>query len=463
MTKSGSLPIRDPARQPQNVPVANSAEEIKKWLEATNPTAVTAASQTYANAAKAIDTLVNALPGLAGQLAGVWTSDSSPTAQRALQMLHATGAELSFKMQLLSTALKTYGEVHLPEARKKISQVEMPEKDAPPPPPAKSESPVVTTTPKPPSSAPPASTATPKPEPGPAPKPPDDPAARNREAQQILQTLNGQIVNLWTTDVPAAVEYELPEVSLPGDLGGGRPYQLPTGGPYQSIFGEDGPGSRNDPGGGDNLPGGNNGGQPGNPGGDKPGGPDGKNPDKPGGPGDKPGGDQPGGDQPGGDQPGGGEKPGDGTQQPPKPGGERPGDGTAPPVIGAENNTTTTPDVRDPRATETSSVPPTITTPTITTPTTTPFTPTVSTPTPTPTTGLPPGAPAVIGGSGAMGGAGTQAGGQAARSNPMGMMPFMPLGGAAGPDGEDHERTTYLSEDRDAWSAHHEVTTPVID
>ncbi|WP_157252318.1 hypothetical protein [Nonomuraea typhae] len=460
MTKSGSLPIRDPARQPQNVPVSNSAEEIKKWLEATSPTAVTAAAQTYANAAKAIDTLVNALPGLAGQLAGVWTSDSSPTAQRALQMLHATGAELSFKMQLLSTALKTYGEVHLPEARRKISQVEMPEKDAPPPP-AKSESPVVTTTPKPPSSAPPTSTSTPKPEPGRAPKPPDDPAARNREAQQILQTLNGQIVTLWTTDVPVAVEYELPEVSLPGDLGGGRPYTLPTGGPYQSIFGEDGPGSRNDPGGGHNLPGGgDNGGRPGNPGDNKPGGPDATNPDKPGGPDDKPGGDQPGGDQPGGDQPGG-EKPGDGTQQPPAPGGQRPGDGTAPPVIGAENPTTTTPDVRDPRATETSSVPPTITTPTMTTPTTTPFTPTVTTP--APTTGLPPGTPAVIGGSGAMGGQGTPAGGLAARSNAMGMMPFMPLGGAAGPEGEDHERTTYLSEDRDAWSAHHEVTTPVID
>ncbi|WP_449066357.1 hypothetical protein [Planomonospora algeriensis] len=43
------------------------------------------------------------------------------------------------------------------------------------------------------------------------------------------------------------------------------------------------------------------------------------------------------------------------------------------------------------------------------------------------------------------------------------MMPFMPMGGAAGgEESQGQERTSWLTEEHDVWNTGHEVIPPVI-
>jgi hypothetical protein len=77
-----------------------------------------------------------------------------------------------------------------------------------------------------------------------------------------------------------------------------------------------------------------------------------------------------------------------------------------------------------------------------------------------------PGVPTVIGPSNTTYAPGTglaaMRGGSAAGMSGMPYLPMMGGGGAMGAEGDDLERTTFISEDRSSWNTGHDVTDPVI-
>jgi uncharacterized protein YukE len=425
----------------------STAEQINAWLDKTDPAYVRGAGQTYANASSKIEQAINALEEHASRIVQIWKGPDAAKAREALQLLHATGQELSTKMRKMGTALQHYAG-HLETAREEAKRA-----------PTKSEidnnwlqgtdveqSEILK-------------------------------AAKNNIAQNAIHELNKQIVTIYSVEVPEFVEYDLPTVNLPGGPGGYTTTTYPTGptsrGPTFGYIPDDVNGGYNTGPGGSNSGGTNPGGS--NPGGNNPGGdnPGGSNPggDNPGGndpSGTNPGGNDPAGNNPGGNDPGsnpGGNDP----NAPGGPGSQTPGNETAPPVIGADDPSTTTvtdsTTTHDPRQTDLATFTPTTTTLTPTTfnPVTTTVTPPNSVLTPV---GTQPGVPSVIGSPGALGGQGALGAAGRGLAGGMGGMPFLPMGGTAGAGGtgehSDVERTTYLSEDPDSWVTGHTTTEPVI-
>ncbi|MEV4392066.1 hypothetical protein [Nonomuraea sp. NPDC049607] len=470
--------IRDESRRPTTGPVTASREQIEGWLKATSAMEVHDRGLSYKQVAKIIRGVAEALPQIGKDLSGAWRSDTSAQAQRALQLLNASGQEIAEAMDKMSEALILYGRDYLPTAIEEVeaaknAQTATPKPSAGPPPKAPTSTPSPSYTP--PVLGPQTSHNYPEPKPGLTKSPTEMQADVARRA---LEKLNNHIVDLYDFRIPASVVVELPEVKpaetpaperdMPldqhtpytkgtywngggsGDSGGGSNGSGSGGGAHGGTGGSGGSG------GSDGSGSGGNGGQDGGNGGN--GGTDPR-------PGDQtPGGDTPGTDRPdtpGTDTPGtdpsGGQGTGSGTG-----GSSSTGDGTTPPVL--DNNTTgdraTQPqdvDARDPRATETAGYHPTIT-PTNPTPPNQSF---VTQPTyPSPASGT----PAVIGGPGSYTQGSAPAAAAARAGAAGGGMPFMPFTGGGGQGAEQGqvETSTLLKEDNDVWSHHEGSISPVI-
>ncbi|GAA4233949.1 uncharacterized protein YukE [Streptosporangium album] len=445
------LLIRSGAAVPEAGDVVASRSQIQKWLNDTAPTAVNDAGFAYGHAASTVDLACGAIQRVAKELAQVWGGDAAVEVQKAMQLLHATGTELSSKMEMMSTALRLYGETYLPEARAKtaglapdIGLIELP------------------------------GTAT--------------ESKDTKTARKVMRELNEKIVELYTIQVPLYVSYELPTVSLPGgtseyknvDYGGGPAYK--DGSPGSGSQGTGGGGSSSRPGGsgGSGGSGSSGGGGTGGTGSDSSGangpgsvgsganGPGSGDPVGSSGPGQDgsgangPGANGPGSTDPGANGPGADGSGGQGSGGPGSDGGTgKDGDGTVSPVIGGDER-------HDPRSTETASA------------TQRPPTNLVSPPnTVGPTTNLPhittsvPNVSPVLGGPGAgtgFPGAGSGAGGatspvlsRGVMSNGASMAPFMPgMGGATGEKQEDRPRGPGLEEIHNVWGGGQGGTPPLL-
>ncbi|QYC38720.1 hypothetical protein Nocox_05465 [Nonomuraea coxensis DSM 45129] len=421
-------------------PEGATGDQIKQWLANTDPGSVTGAGQTYMAASTKVDAAIGTLEEHVAKIAATWKGPDAAKARHALEMLHASGRELSTKLGLMGGALQNYAE-RLTETKGKVNE------------------PVLT--------GQVSKTAL------------EVEKAETDQARKALYELNKEIVNLYNVQVPHDVSYELPTVSLSSPVNpknvtypGGSETAIPSAGSNPSGSGPSSfaPGSTNDP-------------SSTNPGGTDPNGsnPNGSNPN-----GSDPNGSNPGGSDPNGSNPGGtdpnGTNPG-GTDPNGSNPGTNPGDGTVPPVIGGSDRTTTDgPAGTDPARTDAASFTPQGT-PTLT-PTASTFTPSPFTPSPfgttTPVTSISPppsigytpggatpgGIPSVIGSPGIIGG---QSPAAAAGARGLGGlnsgMPFMPMmGGGVGGAGEGSglERTTYLAEDPNSWVTGHDTTDPVI-
>ncbi|MFG1941932.1 WXG100 family type VII secretion target [Nonomuraea sp. NPDC048826] len=423
MSKQEIVTIPSYASTPFGDRPCSNSQEINSWLDGTDPTYVRGAGQTYANASSKVEQAVNALEEHAGRIVQIWKGPDSALARDALLLLHATGQELSTKMRQMGTALQTYAG-HLETARTEAKRAptgaevagnHLQATDA--------EDSVILQ------------------------------AAKNTIAQDAIHKLNTEIVTIFNSEVPPYIMYELPTVNLPG-AGSydnpGYPIGTTSRGPTFGSLATDpsgvGPGATVG-----TTPVGTT------PDGTNPGGVDGTDPNNPNNPNDPNDPNNPDGPN------------GPGTQEPDPPPDQNPaqnsatnpGDGTAPPVIGAENRTTTDgTDGVNPYQTDLATFTPT----TAVTPTT--FTPVTNTVTPYSVVGTSPGVPSVIGSPGALGGQSPMgAVGRGFGGGGLGGTPFMPyMGGGAGGAGEhsDIERTTYLSEDPNAWTTGHDTTDPVI-
>ncbi|MFD1542263.1 WXG100 family type VII secretion target [Nonomuraea guangzhouensis] len=451
-------------KMPEGGEVKASRDEILTMLKSTQPSQIEDAGFAYDKASSAIESAVNALEEHAGKIIKVWKGPDASKARHALQMLHASGGELSTKLEMMSSALRQYAS-YLPETIAKvegISTKSSSDGDVP-----SSEIMV------------------------------DDAAnqkaakaAADREAQKAMQELNKKIVDLYNVQVPHDVSYELPGVSIPGGTGSYRDPGYPDrvginagssgsgssgdSGGFDDGSGSGGSGSTGSTGrgtGSDGSRGGGSGDSSGSGSGDQSGSDSGRGDQN--GSGDQSGSDSGRGDQNGSDPGGQGDSSsdGNGSQDPSKTGGSDTQDQTVPPVLGQDDKTSSDNfKGTDPNGTEVSSYSPT--TP-VTTPTTTaisPFGNPVSTIAPNPVgvlspTGTP-SVPSVLGSPNGGMGAGGQGLAAAMRTSGNGMsggMPFMPMGGAgAGTDQGDFERMTYLPADQDDWNSAHDVTDPVI-
>ncbi|MEU7859436.1 WXG100 family type VII secretion target [Nonomuraea sp. NPDC049141] len=452
-------------KMPEGGEVKASKDEILTMLKNTQPSQIEDAGFAYDKASSAIESAVNALEEHAGKILNVWKGPDASKARHALQMLHASGGELSTKLEMMGSALRQYAS-YLPETISKVEGIstnKSSDGDVP-----SSEIMV--------DDAANAKAAK---------------AAADREAQQAMQELNKKIVDLYNVQVPHDVSYELPGVSIPGGTGTYRDPGYPDrvginagsggsgssggSGGFDGGSGSGGSGSTGSTGNGtgsDGSRGSGSGDSSGSGSGDKPGSDSGNGSQNGSDSGDKPGSDSGNGDQNGSDSGGQGDSSSDGTgsQDPSKTGGSDTKDQTVPPVLGQDDKTSSD-NVKgglDPNGTEVSAYSPT-------TPTTTPttvFNPTgnpVSTIAPNPVgvlspTGTP-SVPSVLGSPNGGMGAGGQGLAAAMRTSGNGMsggMPFMPMGGGGASDQGDFERMTYLPADQDDWNSAHDVTDPVI-
>ncbi|WP_214320860.1 WXG100 family type VII secretion target [Nonomuraea sediminis] len=418
---------------PQGAEVNKSKAEIEKLLEDTEPLMIDDAGFAYMHAASAVQAVTKALQDHHGRLAEIWQGPTSAEVQTALQLLHATGTELSTKMDQMSTALRLYAQ-RVPEALQNVQKIEtdLKEKDGT----YSSGSMAIA------GSYVPQSTK--------------DEAA-NIQARKIMHELNQQISEIYAVNVPYSVTYEVPTVETPS----GDPNQIPV------VYADNSPGDGRHP--GKYTPveknhvtdPGHRTTDPGTTGHDSTGGHD---------QGDKPGGaDHTGGgkddgstgsDHHTGDNGNGGtDHPGGSDQNGTNPDGShsdttagRPGDTSST----SHDRQTTVPSVIDhnPRQSEVAT-----------------FTPTTVTPhTPTPQTWAPntlaapngatPSVPSVLGEPAPFPGNGLAAGARGVASG-NGTFPWMPMGGGAG-EGESFEHTPELQGDRDDWAVPHTVTEPRI-
>lgn len=473
--------IPDYSRTPRGEKPESPASVIRMWLNGTDPDQISGTGQTYLNAASKIEQAVNALEEHAGRILTIWKGPDADRAKAALELLHATGNELSSKFAMMGDALHEYSG-RLAEARTRVGK-----------------GPDVTSM---------VGTDV------------QDRAVLEEidsvNAREVLHKLNKQIKDIYDVWVPQAVSLELPTVSIldaPVETRNPR-YPTGSGSPSFGASGYDGGGSYGSgsygsgsygTGGGASSGGSGSGSQgsggqgaggqapsnpganPGdtNPGGSTPGGstpgstaPDGGNPDG-GNPGGGNQGSNPDGGNSDGSNPGGGSGIGDpstpgpatGDPNPAVPGQPQAPD-TVPPVIGGDGTTATDggPAATDPARTDVASYqPPTtmITNPAITHPPTTLTPPTTSVLPPATIPTGPPGPPSVIGSPGVSGGGPVTtlvSGAGRGLAGPSAGMPVMPFmgGGTAIGDHADLKRGTYLSEDATAWTTGHETTDPVI-
>ncbi|MEV0591864.1 WXG100 family type VII secretion target [Nonomuraea cavernae] len=432
------LVIRSFEATPQGETVKAPRKEIERLLTNTKPGEIDDAGSAYQNASKAVDRAVNALTEHAGQLAKVWKGPTAAQVQKAMQLMHASGLELSSKLKQMDEALGSYAK-QLPVTLSKVQSIATP---APPPDvegtsqaQANVEAQYL-----------------------------QKKAAEDAAAQKAMRELNEKIVEILEVSVPMTVSYELPTVAIPGEGGGPGQQQSVVLSNLSANSGDTG-----SPGSGDQLSPGSDGGNNGSSGSDPNSNPSDSNPN-----GSNPNGTDPTGTN-GGDPNGTGSNTTDpnvteGTGSDPLSTQRQTGltDGTVPSVLGKE----------DPRLTEvanfspqTTTASPFTSTPFTGTPTGSPYTgapftgtPNATTLTPV-TTGNSPGVPSVLGGPGTIGGApgGGPAGSARSLGVGTGMMPFMPMGGMGlGTSGEGTEVGTNLTEERDIWTTVHTVTEPRI-
>ncbi|GLW05008.1 hypothetical protein Misp01_01380 [Microtetraspora sp. NBRC 13810] len=440
------LVIRDPSDQPQPGDGGATREQIEQWVNSTAPYMVQDAGFAYMHATQKINDLCDGLMAQASALSEFWDGDAATETQQVLRMLHATGTELSGKMDMMSSALGRHAQ-SLFQAGNDLATAE------------------------------------------------DDEGAR-----RVFRDLNDKITEVYQLYVPQTVSYVLPK-PLPQEsydyrtaqgpngndfYGGDRPTFATTsyegGGSSPWPSGSDGAGSGAGSGGtGSGAGPGANG--PGSAGSDASGtqDPGGSRPDGPGsgGPGADGGTDAPGSGGPGADgAQNGSDQPLPGGQDQPGTGGDSgdPGTGqdggTAPAVIGgAEPDAPASPG--DPWRTEVASVPATIS-----------AAPALPAPAPSlPATGGGPalngqsfGAPGVLWGgggpnsvpgapngggtgvptatggpNGASGGVAAAAAMERAAAGGSMMSPLLHPGGSAGEAEEQQERRTWLNEDRGTW------------
>ncbi|GAA3471590.1 WXG100-like domain-containing protein [Nonomuraea roseola] len=474
--------------------VTASAEQIKKWLNDTNPAAIVQAADAYSSAASMIKLARDSLLTAATGLSEMWGGPTAALFQKSLKKLDHTGLELVTKMEQMAKALDAYGATHLPAAIEKVEVINPVTQTFPSPSPGLK--PTIGTSPTI-GASPGSGSSGAAPTPG-LTAPPinlgEDPITANfrvkqdQRAQQILQDLNKQILDLYQSGVPDDISYDL-EIPAP-----------PSGADYRrtSVSFEDRsssssrngsfetPSFRTDdysPGsGGSNGSGGGPSGDVG-PGGTAPGGGPGggdttppQNPDRPG---TNPGPGSPGDTDPnspgagGGNDTGAGTGDGTGNGTGAGPGGSNGSgtgtgtgkDGTTPPVIGHN----------DPGQTETATYNPTQTT-SPTPQTSTPFShvpptapQTISTPPATPNTFVTPtngttGVPSVLGAPGQLAGQGalTSAASRGAFGSGMPLLPMGGMGAIGGEANEDSGRTTALREDSNPWAPPHDVTNPYL-
>ncbi|MEO3798934.1 WXG100 family type VII secretion target [Nonomuraea sp. B1E8] len=426
-------------RTPQGAWVDKDKSEIKALLQNTDSFTIETTGQTYQDAASKIEQAINALEAHAGKIADVWKGPDAARARTALELLHATGNELSSKLSMMGAALQTYAG-HLNDTKTQVDEeVSVPSAGL-----TQQEEDLVRE------------------------------GLENTQAQRALYELNQKIVSIYDIDLPHSVSYDLPAVTIPS---GPAETQEPD---YRTGPGTEGPAFTtpvNDDGGSydggsrvsNTSTGGTGSGSPS--GSSEPQGSDRGDSD--------PRGSDPGGSNPGGSDPGdptnpGPDTPADPGTDPPAsqdPGGQDPGSengATAPPVIGADDTTTTDgTNPTDPRQTDMAGYQPptaTIAPPTVTTPSTT-LNPQIGYN--LPTTGGTPGIPSVIG-SPAIGGGQSPLVTPLGRGSSTGMaggMPFMPFmgGGVGGGEYSDLERNTYVPEDANCWTVGHDTTDPVIE
>ncbi|MEU8247162.1 hypothetical protein [Nonomuraea sp. NPDC048916] len=425
------LIIRSFEATPQGETVPAPKAEIERLLSNTKPGDISGAGSAYGSAAQAIDRAVTALSEHADRLAKVWKGPTAAQVQKAMQLMHASGVELSSKMKLMDEALGIYAE-KLPESLAKVQNISV---DIPAP---TNDS----------IAAEKAFIQAHK-------------AEENVQAQKVMRELNQKIVEVLDFNVPMDVSYELPTVTIPG---GGGPSQRPvvltdlpagSGGPY-TVVGQSANGDPYSPAEGSRGNGSN-------------------------GSGSGPGGGDPTGSDPTGTDPTGTDPAGPGDSGSNGPGSEATGpgstNGTGPNTATTQHQTGLTdnavPSVigrDDPRHTEVASFTPQATTtasPYIGTPYTgAPHMGTTTAPTtfiPAPT-GSTPSVPSVLGAPGSFGGS---AGGGPTSSGRSpgagtGMPPLMPMGMGGGTSEEGVETGTNLSEERDVWASAHVVTEPRI-
>ncbi|GAA3115102.1 hypothetical protein [Streptosporangium carneum] len=416
------------ATVPANGEVTASYAEIAAWLKDTSPAQIGDAGFGFSHGASMLELIASSMLTNASKLAHVWGGPAAVDTQRALRMLHTTGTELAAEMRKVSQVLRTYGEVHLPEALKKLDKLEASR----------------------PKAGEPATTASTSPD-----------SDGTTEARALLRTLNGQIVALYH-QVPEKFTYTLPVSGTSGENPGGytptdySPVGQSTGGSQWSGHSRPGAAGTGSGGssGGSGGPGGSDG--PGGSGGQG-GGQDGSGSDGSG-PGGSNGGQ--GGQGADGSGTGGtdakGQTSANGTGPGQGPGGET----TVPAVIGGDGTTLQDGLPKDDsRTTEVATFTPRnpVVPPTIQQNAVVPLGPT--------TTTLTPHTPSVLGGPGFGAGVAstpaTLGGRNATGGSPM--MPFLPGGGAgAGGESEGQERSTWLSEDHDVWNSRGDVIPPVI-
>ncbi|GAA3719219.1 hypothetical protein GCM10022224_101350 [Nonomuraea antimicrobica] len=456
-----TVDIRDNAHAPKAEPVTESREQIMAWLDATSPIEVHDRGMTYERVASAVRSVAEALPDVGTTLSGAWRSANSAQAQRALQMLNASGLQLADAMDKMSRALTLYGRDYLPEAIEAVRSApgegsEATPEPSPGPAPTASESPEPTT---PPVLRPQTTHGWGEPTAGASPQASevDDEAAR-----RALEKLNRYIVDLYDFTIPDSVTVNLPDVTPASGPAPEREMPLGTQTPYQQggdgsggSSGGTGAGSSGSAGssgqGGSTGSAGSSGsdGSSGSSGSDGSSGPDSDDRPDP---------------EDSSDTPGASDPPADQQAPPDQDTPSEQGDGaesTTPPVI---DNSTTDPgqttqtgaETTDPRATETAGTQPTV----MQQPTTQP-------PVTTPTTGYPAsagGTPAVIGGTGAYSQTGTPgaAAAAAARGGMGGMGLFPPMGGGTAEEEQEYQRTVYLAGSRDDWPSGEGATSPTI-
>ncbi|MFI7441212.1 WXG100 family type VII secretion target [Nonomuraea indica] len=471
------LVIRSFEATPEGKEVEASKAEIERLLTNTSPADVSSAGSAYRGAAQAIDRAVAALNEHAATLAKAWRGPAAAEVQKAMQLMHASGVELSSKMKMMDDALDGYAQ-KVPETLEKVRNIRV----------------EVTKTPE---GSGGGTTGSPYLQQTDALIPQSaKTAAENAQAQRAMKELNEKIVELLDVKVPMDVSYELPPVKVPSalpsqstvDMNGISPGSSQTetagygsgsrtgytgvgdGGAGSNGAGSNGTGSH---GTGQNGTGQQDTGQNGTGQQDTGQNGTGQNGTGQNGTGTAGTGGNTGSD---GSGPGGGDPNGTGTD-PTDPTATDPDqttrhqtgadDGTVPSVIGRD----------DPRQTEAANftpsqvTPPSTFTPATTLPTALPTTsiPMATTSMPlVPATGVTPGVPAVLGGPSqwgeqAGGNAGPQ--GRSANSGHGSMYPFLPMGsGAATPIGSEDvtESGAHMPEDRGIWTVTPDVTDPYI-
>ncbi|MFI6596328.1 WXG100 family type VII secretion target [Nonomuraea sp. NPDC050536] len=428
---------------PQGAEVNKSKAEIEKLLGDTEPLMIDDAGFAYMHASSAVQAITKALEEQHAKLAEVWEGPTAAEVQTALRLLHATGNELSTKMDQMSTALRLYAQ-EVPIALQKVQDIktDLKEKDGT----YSSVSMAI------------ADSYLPL-------GPKQDSA--DIQARKVMYELNQKISNIYAVNVPYSVTYEVPIVSSPS----GDPNQTPVVYPESSQ--DDGwhPGKYTpvekshvtDPGHRTTAPGTNGhdttGGHDQS---DKPGGTDHTGTGQDDG---STGSDHHTGDNGGTDHSGGTDQNGtnpDGTN----PDGSH-SDNAAGQPQGVTSTTshdrqTTVPSVIDHNARQSQVA--TFTPHTVATP----YTPTTYTPTYTATpntlitpNSATPSVPSVLGEPAPFAGNGLTAAGARGLANGNGMSPWLPMGGGGG-EGESFEHTPDLKGDPNDWTASHTVTEPRI-